>query len=44
VQQLFHSLAALFWSALAGWLNGFVAGYISHLVLDARTTVSIPII
>jgi len=42
--SLWHSLVAMFWAALAGWLNGFLAGYISHLVLDARTPARIPII
>lgn len=42
--SLWHSLVALFWSALAGWLNGFLAGYVSHLVLDACTPACIPVI
>ena len=42
--QLWHSLLALFWSALAGCLNGILAGYVSHLALDALTPASIPIL
>jgi heme A synthase len=41
--RLFHSLVAVFWHVLAGWLNGFLAGYISHVILDARTPAGIPI-
>ena len=34
----------LFWRALAGFVNGLAAGYISHLVLDAGTPRSIPLL
>ena len=34
----------LFWRALAGFTNGMAAGYISHLVLDAGTPRSIPLL
>ena len=42
-QSLWHSSVALLWSALAGLLNGILAGYLSHLVLDACSPASIPI-
>lgn len=44
VEQFWHSLVAIFWSAVAGWLNGFVAGYLSHLVLNSRTPSGIPVV
>jgi hypothetical protein len=34
----------LFWRGLAGFANGVAAGYISHLVLDAGTPRSIPLL
>ena len=34
----------LFWRAVAGLTNGLAAGYISHLVLDAGTPRSIPLL
>ncbi len=34
----------LFWRFLAGFLNGLAAGYVSHLVLDATTPRSIPLL
>jgi hypothetical protein len=34
----------LFWCAVAGFVNGLAAGYISHLVLDAGTPRSIPLL
>lgn len=37
-----QQLAQLFWSFLAGVLNGLVPGYISHLALDAGTPRGIP--
>jgi len=37
-------LAAVRWSFLAGLIAGFFAGYASHLVLDAATTRSLPLI
>jgi len=44
VDQFAHCLAELFWSGLAGFLNGLLAGYLSHLALDAMTPSSIPIL
>jgi membrane-bound metal-dependent hydrolase YbcI (DUF457 family) len=35
--------AAMWWSLLAGFTAGFVAGYASHLALDALTTRSLPL-
>lgn len=43
-EQFGHSLMAIFWSLVAGWLNGFVAGYLSHLALDSGTPSGIPFI
>lgn len=37
-------LSALFWRFLAGALVGLVAGYASHLILDATTTRGLPFI
>ncbi len=42
--SFWHSLMAMFWSAVAGCLNGLLAGYVSHLVLDARTKTSLPVL
>jgi hypothetical protein len=42
--QLGMTLARLFWSLLAGFLNGLSAGYASHLVLDAGTPRGIPLL
>jgi hypothetical protein len=42
--QLWLSICELFWRALAGFANGLAAGYISHLVLDAGTARSIPLL
>ena len=44
VHQFLSSLAELFWRLMAGLLNGLVAGYISHLALDAVTPRSIPLL
>lgn len=44
IQQFLRSLAELFWRVAAGFLNGFTAGYISHLILDAVTPRSIPLL
>ena len=44
IQQLLSSLAELFWRLAAGFFNGFTAGYISHLALDAVTPRSIPLL
>ena len=43
-EQLWHSLVALTWNLLAGFLNGLLAGYVSHLVLDGQTTAGIPVV
>jgi hypothetical protein len=37
-------LAEFFWLSLATALKTFVAGYVSHLVLDARTARSLPLL
>lgn len=42
--QLWLSICEIFWRALAGFANGLAAGYISHLVLDAGTSRSIPLL
>ena len=42
--QLFLLVVEFFWRALAGFANGVAAGYISHLVLDAGTPRSIPLL
>jgi membrane-bound metal-dependent hydrolase YbcI (DUF457 family) len=44
IEKFFSNLLELFWSFLAGLTNGFVAGYGSHLALDAFTPRSIPIL
>jgi hypothetical protein len=44
LEQLFSTLAELFWRFLAGLLNGVSAGYVSHLVLDAVQPRSIPLL
>ena len=44
IQQALLSLEELFWRLAAGFLNGFVAGYVSHLALDALTPRSIPLL
>ena len=42
--QLWLTICELFWRAIAGFVNGLTAGYISHLVLDAGTPRSIPLL
>ena len=42
--QLWLTICELFWRALAGFANGVAAGYLSHLVLDAGTPRSIPLL
>lgn len=42
--QLWLTICEFFWHALAGLVNGLTAGYISHLVLDAGTPRSIPLL
>jgi membrane-bound metal-dependent hydrolase YbcI (DUF457 family) len=39
-----EEIKAFLWRALAGLIVGFLAGYASHLVLDARTRKSLPLI
>ena len=39
-----EEMKALFWRALAGLIVGFIAGYASHLVLDAATKRSLPLL
>jgi inner membrane protein len=39
-----EAFKALCWRLLAGFLVGFVAGYLSHLALDAATPRSLPLI
>jgi hypothetical protein len=42
--QLWLTICELFWRAVTGFVNGLTAGYISHLVLDAGTARSIPLL
>jgi membrane-bound metal-dependent hydrolase YbcI (DUF457 family) len=42
--QLLHGFWAWMWTLLAGMGPGMVAGYLSHLALDACTPRSIPIV
>ena len=42
-KRLYHSFAALLLSALAGFLNGLLAGYLSHLLLDLGTPSGLPV-
>jgi hypothetical protein len=42
--QLWLSICELLWRAAAGFVNGLTAGYMSHLVLDAGTPRSIPLL
>jgi hypothetical protein len=44
LRQLWFTVCELFWRALAGFANGLAAGYLSHLVLDAGTPRSIPLL
>jgi hypothetical protein len=44
LSQIWLTICALFWRSLAGFANGLAAGYISHLVLDAGTPRSIPLL
>lgn len=43
-EQLFAALAELFWRFIAGALGGLQAGYASHLLLDARTPMGLPLL
>jgi membrane-bound metal-dependent hydrolase YbcI (DUF457 family) len=42
--KLLSVVGELFWEFVAGFLNGFAAGYVSHLALDAVTPRSIPLL
>lgn len=42
--QFFLTIAELLWRVVAGFANGMAAGYLSHLVLDAGTPRSIPLL
>lgn len=44
LSQLISAFGELFWEFLAGFLNGLVVGYTSHLGLDALTPRSIPLL
>jgi hypothetical protein len=44
LEQLFWTLAELFWRFLAGVPGGFATSYLSHLALDAATPRSIPLL
>lgn len=39
-----EQLKATGWTILAGLIVGFLAGYVSHLALDARTAKSLPLL
>ncbi len=41
--RLLYSGAEILWRTTAGMLGGFLAGYISHLALDAFTVSSLPL-
>ena len=42
--RFWHSLMSFVWHFLSGFAVGVVAGYLSHLVLDAGTPRSIPLL
>ena len=44
LSQFLCDIRELLWRLLAGFLNGLAAGYVSHLVLDAATPRSIPLL
>jgi hypothetical protein len=44
LSELWLTICELFWRAAAGFANGLAAGYLSHLVLDAGTPRSIPLL
>jgi hypothetical protein len=44
LSQLLSKFGEIFWEFLAGFLNGLMAGYTSHLALDALTQRSIPLL
>jgi membrane-bound metal-dependent hydrolase YbcI (DUF457 family) len=44
LQQAVALALEFLWRFLAGALGGFQAGYASHLVLDAATPMSLPLV
>jgi hypothetical protein len=44
LSQLWLTICEFLWRAAAGFANGLAAGYLSHLVLDAGTPRSIPLL
>jgi hypothetical protein len=42
--RIWHLACALVWRLLSGLLVGLVAGYASHLILDAVTPRSLPLL
>jgi hypothetical protein len=44
VTQFFLGLEELMWHFLAGLANGLAAGYVSHIVLDALSPRSVPLL
>jgi hypothetical protein len=44
ITQFFLTVAEVFWRILAGFANGLAAGYLSHLILDAGTPRSVPLL
>jgi hypothetical protein len=44
LEQAWADIREFLWTLLAGFLNGLAAGYVSHLVLDAMTPRSIPLL
>ena len=44
LRELGFQLLEMFWRAFAGAIAGFLAGYVSHLVLDAVTPLSIRLV
>lgn len=44
LSQLLSTFGEIFWEFMAGFLNGLMAGYASHLALDALTPRSIPLL
>jgi hypothetical protein len=43
-EHLCLTIQELFWRFAAGFANGFAAGYVSHLALDAGTPRSLPLL
>jgi hypothetical protein len=42
-ERWFQELLAWLWHVVAGLLTGLRAGFLSHLILDAFTTLSVPV-